>query len=171
MNWWKVFTNFFRSSWFRTNSWPWAHSWLGGRCLCVFNHFSIFLFIGFLTIFCDFSLFLQNGWPLTQVDHDKNCHCLPQKRVSSKGDFSLIEQSNQIFWKKMTKISFLPVFTSVFSPELKELPMFCKNQLGYQRVAIDRQKYTRSRNCNFSKKLQKKIQNFGLNLEKKLKIF
>ena len=77
--------------------------------------------------------------------------------VSSKGDFSLIEQSNQIFWKKMTKISFLPVFTSVFSPELKELPMFCKNQLGRQRVAIDRQQYTRSRNWNFSKKLLKKF--------------
>ena len=69
----------------------------------------------------------------------------------------------------MTKISFLLLFTSVFSPELKELPMFCKNQLGRQRVAIDRQQYTRSRNCNFSENCKKNIQNFGLNLEKNWK--
>ena len=124
----------------------------------------------FLTIFCDISLFLQNGWPLTQVDHDKNCHCLPQKRVSSKGDFSLIEQSNQIFWKKWRNFHFCPFLLQSFLMNWKSYRCSVKTNWGINELQLIGRN-THAHKIATSLKNCKKISKFWTQFWKKLKIF
>ena len=83
----------------------------------------------------------------------------------------LIKSSQKRFFKKIVKKFFFVRFQQIFSPELKTLARFCKNQLRHQWSANDRPLWKRVRNFNFFRNIVIKFLNFDLNFEKFLKNF
>ena len=83
----------------------------------------------------------------------------------------LIKTSQKRFFKKIVKKFFFVRFQQIFSPELKMLARFCKNQLRHQWIANDRPLWKRVRNFNFFRNIVIKFLNFDLNFEKFLKNF
>ena len=79
-------------------------------------------------------------------------------------------QSKKVFKKNCQKFFFVR-FQQIFSPELKTLARFCKNQLRHQWIANYRPLWKRVRNFNFFRDIVTKFLNFDLNFEKFLKNF
>ena len=83
----------------------------------------------------------------------------------------LIKTSQNRFFKKIVKKFSFVRFQQIFSPELKTLARFCKNQLRHQWNANDRPLWKRVGNFNFFRNIAIKFLNFDLNFEKFLKNF
>ena len=79
-------------------------------------------------------------------------------------------QSKNFFFKIVEKI-FIVRFQQIFSPELKALARFCKNQLRHQWIANDWPLWKRVRNFNFFINFVIKFLNFDLDFGKFLKNF
>ena len=75
-------------------------------------------------------------------------------------------QSKKIFLKKIVEKIFIVRSQQIFSPELKALARFCKNQLRHQWIATDRPLWKWVRNFNFFITIVIKFLNFDLNFGK-----
>ena len=87
--------------------------------------------------------------------------CSPWLTPKNKGGLLWLtfdkNQSKKIFLKKIVEKIFIVRFQQIFSPELKALARFCKNQLRHQWIANDRPLWTRVSNFNFFYNYCKKI--------------
>ena len=120
----------------------------------------------FLTIFLWFWTFSPKWIPFDT--------CSPWLTPKNKGVLLWLtfdkNQSKKIFLKIVEKI-YIFRFQQIFSPELKALARFCKNQLRHQWIANDWPLWKRVRNFNFFINIVIKFLNFDLDFEKFLKNF